>query len=451
MAMTKKLISSVLLTGLFASVAAAQTPAGPRWSAYAGCWQPLAAEGQTLPASTPLVCVVPSSDVGADLISVVDRKVTDRMHIDADGAHHDVKQQGCAGWESAAWSSDGRRLYFNSDQKCDAVDAAGRPITVDVVAAGLQRKAAGIFAIGPDGRWTNIVNVSASGGHGLRVMRYTPVSIDTTYPAEIVGALGNRDMFFNTARIAARSSIKLDDVIDASKSIEPAVVDAWLAASEQRFALDAKALVRLADAGVSPETIDVMVAVSNPGVFAVASSGGGVSTTALEMAPQPNRVNRNACLSPVMDPWGYNDYSGCDPYRRYGFYGAGGYGYDPFYDVYGSRYGYGYGYGYNGYNGYNYGYNGTPVVIIVRGSANDPLVKHGHMTKNGYTTDAPSTATSSAARQAATRSSAGSGSTTSASSGSSGSGSSSSGSSSGGSSSAGSSDGRTAHPKPPAW
>ena len=450
--MTTKLISSVFFAGLFASVAAAQTPtAGPRWSAYAGCWEPLAGEGQTLPASTPRVCVVPSSAVGADLISVVDNKITDRMHIEADGAHHDVKQQGCAGWESAAWSSDGRRLYFNSDQKCDAVDAAGRAITVDVVAAGLQRKASGIFAVGADGRWTNIVNVSASGGHGLRVLRYAPVPIDTTYPAEIFSALGNRDLFFSTARIAARSSITLDDVIDASKSLEPAVVDAWLAASEQKFDLDAKGLVRLADAGVAPETIDVMVAVSNPGVFAVASNGGGVSTSALEMARQPNRGSRNECLSPVMDPWGYNDYSGCDPYRRYGFYGARGYGYDPFYDLYGSRYGYGYGYGYgyNGYNGYNYGYNGTPVVIIVRGSANDPQAKHGHMTKNGYVIDSPSTASSAAARQASTRSSSGSGSTTSSSSGSSSSGSSSSGSSSG-SSSAGSSGGRTAHPKPPA-
>jgi hypothetical protein len=447
MAMTTRLISSVFFAGLFASVAAAQTPtAGPRWSAYAGCWEPVAAEGQTLPASTPRVCVLPSSDVGADLISVVDNKITDRMHIEADGAHHDVKQQGCAGWESAAWSSDGRRLYFNSDQKCDAVDAAGRAITVDVVAAGLQRKASGIFAVGVDGRWTNIVNVTASGGRGLRVLRYAPVSIDTTYPAEIVRALGNRDLFFSTARIAARSSIKLDDVIDASKSLEPAVVDAWLAASEQKFDLDANGLVRLADAGVAPETIDVMVAVSNPGVFAVASNGAGVSASAVEMAPQPNRASRNDCLSPVMDPWGYNDYTGCDPYRRYGFYGVGGYGYDPFYNLYGSRYGYGYGYGYNGYNyGYNYGYNGTPVVIIVRGSATDPQTKHGRMTRNGYTTDSPSTTSSSTPRSTGS-----SGSQTSSSGGSSSSGSSSSGSSSSGSSSSGSSAGRTAHPKPPA-
>ncbi len=437
--MTTKLISSLLLSGLFASVAPAQTStAGPRWSAFAGCWEPVVAEGAS-PATTARVCVVPSSGVGVDLITVVDKKVTERTHVEADGARHDVKKQGCAGWESATWSADGRRVYFNTDQKCDAVDAAGRAISVDVVAAGLQRKASGIFAIGADGRWTNIVNVTSSGGHGLRVLRYAPVPIDSTYPAEVFDALGNRDMFFNTARIAARSTIKLDDVIDASKALEPAVVDAWLGSSEQRFDLDAKGLVRLADAGVAPETIDVMVAVSNPGVFVVASNGGGVSTSALETVRQPNRGARDDCFSTVMDPWGYNDYGACDPYRRHGYYGMGGYGYDPYYSLYGSRYGYGYGYGYSGY-GYGYGYSGVPVVIIVRGSANDPQAKHGHMTKNGYTTDAPSTASG------ATRSSSPSSASTSSSSGSSGSGSSGSGSSSSGSSSSG----RTAHAKPPA-
>jgi uncharacterized membrane protein YgcG len=443
MAMTTKSISSFLFTGLFASVAVAQTPtAGPRWSAYAGCWQPVAEAGQTIPATNPRVCVVPSGGAGADLLSVVDNKITERTHVEGDGARHDVKRQGCEGWESAAWSSDGRRLYFNSNQKCDAVDAAGRTTSVDVVSAGLERKASGIFAVGPTGQWTNIVNVSASGGHGLRVLRYAPVSIDSTYPAEIFTALGNRDMFFNTARIAARSGIKLDDVIDATKSVEPAVVEAWLATSDQRFDLDAKTLVRLADAGVPPETIDVMVAMSNPGVFAVASNGSGVSE--LETSRPANRAAHDDCYSSqVMDPWGYYDYS-CDPYRRYG---ARGY-YDPF-NPYGG-YGLGYNpYGYNSYGfnpyGYNYGYSGTPVVIIVRGSANDPLAKHGHMTKNGYTTDSPSTAGSASTGQAVTRASSGS-----SSSGSSSSGSSSSGSSSRGSSSSGSSGGdRTAHPKPP--
>jgi uncharacterized membrane protein YgcG len=451
MTMTTKSISSFLFTGLFtglfASVAVAQTPtAGPRWSAYAGCWEPVAAEGQIIPANAPRVCVVPSGGAGADLLSVVDNKITERTHVEGDGARHDVKRQGCEGWESAAWSSDGRRLYFNSNQKCDAVDAAGRTTSVDVVSAGLERKASGIFAVGPTGQWTNIVNVSASGGHGLRVLRYAPVSIDSTYPAEIFTALGNRDMFFNTARIAARSGIKLDDVIDATKSVEPAVVEAWLATSDQRFDLDAKTLVRLADAGVPPETIDVMVAMSNPGVFAVASNGSGVSE--LETSRPANRAAHDDCYSSqVMDPWGYHDYA-CDPYRRYG---ARGY-YDPF-NPYGG-YGFGYNpYGYNpyGYNpygfnsyGYNYGYSGTPVVIIVRGSATDPLVTHGHMTKNGYTTSTPSTG-GSAPRQATTRSSDGSSGSTSSSSGSS-----SRGSSSSGSSSSGSSGGdRTAHPKPP--
>jgi hypothetical protein len=152
--MTPKLISSVLFTGLFASVAAAQTlTAGPRWSAYAGCWEPVATEGQDISANGPRVCVVPSSDVGADLISIVDKKITERTHVEADGARHDVKRQGCAGWESAAWSSNGRQLYFNSDQQCDSGLAADlTPEQLKAYRLSVQRKASGVFAIGPNGQ-----------------------------------------------------------------------------------------------------------------------------------------------------------------------------------------------------------------------------------------------------------------------------------------------------------
>jgi len=441
--MTTKAISSAVFAGLFASVAVAQSPtAGPRWSAYAGCWEPVVAEGQPMPTNSARVCVVPSSDLGADLITIVDKKITERTHVEADGARHDVKRQGCEGWESAAWSANGSRLYFNGDQQCRAGFADD--LTLEQQKAyrlGVQRKTSGVFAIEPSGQWTNIVNVTASGGHALRALRYAPVSIDSTYPAEIFSALGNRDMFFSTARIASRPRITLDDVIEASKALDPAVVEAWLSVAEQKFSIDAKALVRLSDAGVPPGTIDIMIAVSNPAVFAVASNASGVSTSAVEMQRAPNSASRDQCLSSqIMDPWGYYDSAFCEPYRGYGYYGSRrGYLYDPYYSsMYGSRYGNPYGYGY----GYNYGYNQSPIVIIVRGATNEPEKPHGRMTRNGYVNDASTTAASS--RQSTERPSGSSGS------GSSGSGSGSSGSSGSGSSSSGSaSSGRTAHAKPP--
>jgi hypothetical protein len=409
-----KLVSSALVAGLFASVAAAQTAApGPQWSAYAGCWQAAAPEGQTTVTPMPEVCVVPSSNgFGADLLTLTARKITERTHVDADAVQHPVSREGCTGWEAARWSIDGRRLYFSSQQQCEG---------------GVQRKGSGIFAIGADGLWTNVVNVSAGGGQGLRVVRYNPVTIDSTYPAEVVSAFGNRQMALGTARISARTKTTIDDILEANRAVDAAVVQGWVAASQQTFDLDAKQLIRLADAEVSPETIDIMIAVSNPKTFALAprtAEGGGSSAEARRDA-----MRRDECYDRMMDPWGYDDYAFCDPYRRYGYYGSrlgyGLYGYDPY------RNGYGYGYG--------FGYNSAPVVIVVK----DGGLVHGKMTKNGYSN--PGTSSSSATRD---REPSRAPSSSSGSSGSSGS--SSSGSSSSGSSGGSSSSGRTAHPKPPA-
>ena len=430
--MTFKSISSALCLGVFAVAAGAQTPsAGPGWAAYSGCWEPVSAEGMPV-ATSARVCVVPDAGSGADLLTIADHKVAERTHVDADGAQHVVSRQGCAGWESATWSANGRRLYFNSEQKCDK---------------GLVRKTTGIFAITTNGQWSNIVNVSAGGGQGLRAIRYSPVTVDSTYPTEVVTALANRDAALDAARIAALTHLTTDDVIEAGKVVDAPVVQAWLAAVKPRFDLDAKALVRLADAGVAPETIDVMIAVSNPDVFRVAATEMGASMSESPAQPQVRRNDGQPyCYSNMMDPWGYNDYEYCDRFSRYGRYDPRyGFGYDPF-GYYGFGYGYGYGYNGYGYNGYGYGYGGSTVVVVVKGSSAD--TQHGRMTKNGYKNDGTSGTTSTGGTpepsQASHRPSSSSGGT-SASSG----GGSSGGSSGGGSSSGGSSGGRTAQRKPP--
>jgi hypothetical protein len=422
--------SAALVAGLFASAASAQSPApvAPGWSAFAGCWQPIPVEGQAIPAGSPKVCVVPVGTNGADLLSVSDDKVAERTRIEADGLRHDVTRQGCSGWESASFSSDGRRLYMSSEQDC---------------IGGLKRKTSGVFAMAADGQWLNIVNVSADGGEGLRVARYAPAAVTSAIPAEVITGLEARTLSDRTARIASQTRVPIDAVIESSKHLSAVVMEAWLAELGQGFDLDEKRLIQLADGGVAPSIIDVMVAVSNPKQFAVKATGSGVSTT--ETRPSLRLGAEERCLSPMLDPWGYYDYNPCDPFHRYGYYGSRRYsfGYNRYYG-YGLYDPYGYGYGY-GYNGYGYG---RPVVIIVRGSDNDPEVGRGRMTKNGYTRGSTSSTGSTGT--------ASSGSSSSGSSGSSSSGSSSSGSSSSGSSSSGSSggssssSGRTATRKPPA-
>jgi hypothetical protein len=411
MAMTNRFVASAIAAGLLATTASAQSAnAGPRWSAYAGCWAATAVEGQTVVGTAPEICIVPTGDFGADLLSLTNKKVSDRTHVEADAVHHDIDRQGCSGWESALWSPDGRRLYFNSDQRCDG---------------GLQRKGSGIFAISAAGVFTNVVNVAAGGGQGLRVLRYAPIKVDSTYPADIVASFGNRETSMSTARIAARADIQIPDVIDATKMVGPAVTQAWIATTGQKFDLDAKGLVRLADAGVSPETIDIMIAVSNPQVFAVAPRTAEPSSA--QARRDAERLATADCYDRMMDPWGYYDYGFCDPYSRYGYYGSrlgygyGLYGYDPF------RGGYGYGYG------YGYVYNSNPVVVVVK----ENQTPHGKMTRNGYSNPSASTSSTADRTPSATSSASSSGSGSSTSSGGS-----PSGSSSGG--------GRTAHAKPPA-
>jgi hypothetical protein len=357
--MKRILLSSALLA--IATAASAQTT-GPSWGAFAGCWSPIPAEGQAPPASTtPIVCVVPNGST-ADLATVVSQKVTERATVIADGNRHDVSKQGCNGWESAQFSSDGRRLFLKSEQTC---------------LGGVKRSTSGIFAIATNGDWVNAVNVAADSANSVRVSRYTPVSMGTLIPGEIRTVLEPREVADRTARISA-GMIGTASVVEASRFLSAPAVEAWLAELDHDFDLNEKRLIELANAGVPPSVIDVMVAVSNPRTFAVRATGSGVVTGQSDSVLARRALRSSNCTTPVMDPWAWYAYDPCDPYNRYSYYSYRRYGYR--YDPY-----LGYGYGYNPY-GYGYGYDyGRPVVIYVRGS-NEPIEARGHgkMTKDGY-------------------------------------------------------------------
>jgi hypothetical protein len=343
-------------------------PVTPGWAAFSGCWNPVAVPGAEA-ASGARVCVVPSGPNGADLVSIKAADVVERTHIEADGQHHDVSRQGCAGWESAAFSSDGRRLYLSGEQQC----------------AGMKRQTSGLFAIGRNGEWINVVNVSADSGKDLRVATYALASADGA-PPEIKSQVESRELANRTARIAAQSRVSTKNVVEASRYLSAPVIEGWLSELGQEFELDDRALIQLADAGVQSSVIDVMVAVSNPKVFAVRTTGTGVSTEENPDEVTRRRARRDDCVAPLMDPWGYSAYDPCDPYRRYGYYGSRWYQYGNRYNAYNDPYGYYYGAGYQ------------PVVIVVKGSATGQNAGHGRMTKDGYS---PGTAQPSGTTQRA--------------------------------------------------
>lgn len=394
--------SALLLAGAATADAQAAGP-DPRWRAWLGCWSPVNAEG-AVPAGAPLTCVVPASGTGGvELVVVSEGRVAARERLDVTGERRPRQADGCDGWEQAQWSADGRRLHLRDSATCSG---------------GVTRASSGILAFAPDGDWLEVRSASVGTGAGVRVTRHRHVSPSAAVPAEVASALAasRRD---EEVRLALGGPISTDEVADAVRLSDAPVVEAWLAARGQGFTLDARRLTQLADRGVPPRVIDVMVALSYPKVFALNPATGDQERRAVASAPQEPGAGRGigptAWIYP--SPFGFGAL-GWDAYR-YGAYGYNGY------------------YG-NGFYGGGWFPGGRPVVIVVRGSEGEGTTERARAVNGRGYTRGRSSGTSSPG--ATPRASAGSGS--SASSGGS------SGSSSSGGSTSKSGSGRTAKPRP---
>jgi hypothetical protein len=357
------------LVGLTAAGAGAQQVAGS-WQGWLGCWTAGPAIGGISPSAVaPLVCITPTTDANVVEVSTLsDDKVVSTQRIDASGRELPLQAKGCTGAQRAQWSADGRRVYLKATALCD----------------GVTRVTSGIMAISPTGEWLDVQGVAAGSDEAVRVARYHDVGVPSAVPEQVAAALRGRATASQGARFAAGATIGSTAVIEASRAVEPAVVEAWLLERGQAFSLDAKELLRLADAGVPARVTDAMVAVSNPEVFAVARPDDRARATDSRRVDD-DVVGRRiyVYMDPAYSPygWGYSPYA-------YG-YGYGRYGYSPL--GYGG--GYGYGSGYYGYPGY-----GAPIVIVTPGQAQG----RGTAVKGrGYTQSDPgSTAVPASARAA---------------------------------------------------
>ena len=395
------------------SVSAQEARAGSRWLGWVGCWTasvPGASAFATPAENGTFVCITPAAQAAdaVDVTTIGGGKVVSTQRIDASGTERPLDARGCTGVQRASWSADERRVYLRSSSKCD----------------GLTSTSSGILSMTSTGEWLDVRGMSSYGSQNVRVARYRDAGIPASVPAEIANALRDRSGGADAARMRAAASVGANAVIEASRFADSTVVAAWLLEREQRFSLDAKTLVQLADAGVPGAVTDALVAVSNPAVFHVARASAPMDSIPLETVSSRRRAT--AMMLPY-DPWTWGTY-GLDSYR------------------YGYPYGYGYGNGYSGYGyGYNNGYYGgyAPPIIIVNPREQGAA---GQMVKGrGYTQPAGSSTTGSTAHERPSRGSQPS--YTPPPSGSSSSSPSSGGSSSGGSSSSGSSEGRTAKPR----
>jgi hypothetical protein len=384
-----------------------------RWRAWIGCWEPVGPDGGAGDAEGMRVCVVPAAGSSAvDIVNVTNGAVAERTHVEASGEKRTIGREGCTGVESAAWSPDNRRVYLTAEITCD----------------GVRRTTNGLLAFSQVGEWLDVQGVMTgqTGTSGVHVTRYRPVADLSRIPADVREAIGNMGLAVSTARAVASAPLSTADVVDAVKHLDKPVIEAWLLERGQGFDLDAKQLVALADAGVPGAVTDLMVALSNPKVFAIDRAA-----REAEMLPRQRGQDANVVTGRTIPAYAYSPF-GWGPYGSY-------------YSWYGNRYGYGYG----PYGGYGYGngwyYGNRPIIIVNRGdgsSSGSIVTTRPRMVNGQGYTEGRRTTTSSPSSSSGSRSSGGSSSSGSSS------GSSSSGSSSAGSSSSGDGGGRTAKPRP---
>jgi hypothetical protein len=344
------LTTLVLLFSMGSGPASAQEM-DQRWLAWMGCWQPVA-ETASDDAADALLCFQPLvGDAGVELVSIQGGQISTRQTVHADGRQHDSSSDGCTGWDRGDFSARPGRVFLSSERVCDG---------------DVSRTSTGLLTMVSPDEWVDVEVVTLGGQRTTWLARYRLAPLSEAEAAGFGGIAADRGMAVHAARGAAAANPSVDDVIEASRYVEAEGVNAWVAELDTPFILDADRLVRMADAGVPDDVIDMVIAVSYPSRFAVGreserySPGFGSSYG----TPGGWGFSQPYYSSLFFSPFGF-----CSPYG-YGF----GYG--------GCRYG-GYGYGGYGYGGYGYGGYGGPVVIYVDRTDSGGRVVNGQGYRRG--------------------------------------------------------------------
>ena len=340
--MTKLMLALVFGAGAAWPAFAQDAPADrfdSRWAPYLGCWRIVQEQmgTQTVPlASGMMVCVQPSGQDGVTMTTTVDGTKVLEQTIVANRTAQAVSQADCQGTQTSEWSRDGERLFTRVELEC-----TGRP----------KRVVSGITQIA-QGRWVDTQAIVVDGGHDVRLRRYQRTSDQFTGRPALAGSL-----------VSPTSPMSIEDVIEASAKVLSPALEAALVEAGGRFTLNSRALKQLADAGVSPNVIDLMVAQAYPdrfqversptypraSAFAGGNASGGSTTTVVSASP---------AYPYPMDDLFYGSYY----YSPFAYPYYWGTGYDPY--LYG--YGYSYGPGYRNY--YDNYYYGSPGIVYVPGN-----------------------------------------------------------------------------------
>lgn len=434
------LLAAVLLLGLSPiSMAQAQQaqPVDARFQPWIGCWRTTNNADMAQSGAPTQACVVPSTQVAGsvDVMLFARDSLLSRNTLPAAGTSTDKVVDDCRGTEKATWTSDHARLIMSADLTCSR---------------NLKRVETGMMAITPEGEWLQLQHLNVGGNEATTTVRFR-YNEGAALPPGVVftGSRSNASL-----RLAVGAPVNGEQVLEVATQAPVGLTEVWLAELGMAFALDGKALTRLADRGMPPRVLDMMIAVSNPGAFSVrpndALAQRGISAnTIVDVPPTVSASRMSRCSL-------YDDF--CYGPGGTGAWGMGwqyGYGawdpFNPWFGMnslrYGNRYGYPYGMGLSPWGGGPWGggiyYGGGPVIVVGPPGVAQPqgraIKGRGYTRTDGRT--GGNTGESATPRSGMSGSGASSGS----------SGSPSGGSTSGGSStgSSGSGSGRTAKPRPP--
>lgn len=265
----------LILSGFTVFGVEAQEPRTGAFVPYLGCWSPEGGE------EGPDLCLEGEDGLGfraeyrfpgAPPVASEAISIGDRVR---------VTKEACSGFEENSFSADGRRIFLRFDAVC---------------AGGVRRIETGMLALTPEGVLLELRAVEIDGETVPWVRRYVPqATVAFSRPG------GNA---LEVARRSAGRLPDLDDLIEASHRVAPPVVEAWLVETEVSFRLDARVLLRLSDAGVPASVLDVAIALSHPGRFALERSERlGVE---VERTVEPERSSRGwPAPPPGRGGWGW--------------------------------------------------------------------------------------------------------------------------------------------------
>jgi hypothetical protein len=240
---TRTLPFLALLGVLFAMPASAQDLDDSRWLPWVGCWETADATSETL------MCVQPAEG-GVELVAIAEDGPATVEALVADGRGQPLETDQCEGARFAEFSADGERVYLREEIDCN----------------GSREVVTGVIAMVSPTIWVDIRGAQDRPDVWGRTFRRA--TSERAAEAGFASAHLEEDLAARMMRWRASEPSNFDDVIEVYDRTGAGVTRAWVMEQLDPFAVNADALVRLADAGVSESVIDVMVATAFPEYFA---------------------------------------------------------------------------------------------------------------------------------------------------------------------------------------